>query len=61
MGMAAALSWSRPRLCGSGVLDLLDVNGRIQDAVGKVVPNGGTVIKPVHSIGPHGFRADRAR
>jgi predicted enzyme related to lactoylglutathione lyase len=40
-----------------GVLIYLNVDGRIRDAVSQVVPHGGTVIKPVHSIGPHGFRA----
>jgi predicted enzyme related to lactoylglutathione lyase len=40
-----------------GVLIYLNVDGRIHDAVGKVVPNGGSVTKPVHAIGPHGFRA----
>jgi predicted enzyme related to lactoylglutathione lyase len=40
-----------------GVLLYLNVDGRIQDAVGKVVPHGGSVTKSIHSIGPHGFRA----
>jgi uncharacterized protein len=40
-----------------GVLIYLNVDGRIRDAVEKVLPHGGTVVKPVHSIGPHGFRA----
>ncbi len=40
-----------------GVLLYLNVDGRIRDAVGKVVPHGGSVTQQVHSIGPHGFRA----
>ena len=44
-------------IAAGGVLLYLNVDGRIRDAVAKVLPNGGTVIKPTHSIGPHGFRA----
>jgi predicted enzyme related to lactoylglutathione lyase len=44
-------------ITGGGVLLYLNVNGRIRDAVEKVVPNGGTVLNSIHSIGPHGFRA----
>jgi predicted enzyme related to lactoylglutathione lyase len=44
-------------ITGGGVLIYLNVNGRIRDAVGKVVPHGGTVLNPTHAIGPHGFRA----
>ena len=40
-----------------GVLIYLNVDGRIHDAVSKVVPHGGSVMKTIHSIGPHGFRA----
>lgn len=40
-----------------GVLLYLNVDGRIRDAVQQVVPHGGTVVKPTHAIGPHGFRA----
>jgi predicted enzyme related to lactoylglutathione lyase len=39
------------------VLLYLNVDGRIRDAVDKVVPSGGTVIDATHAIGPHGFRA----
>ena len=42
--------------CG-GVLLYLNANGRIRDAVSKVVPNGGSVVEEPHAIGPHGFRA----
>jgi uncharacterized protein len=42
--------------CG-GVLLYLNANGRIRDAVSKVVPSGGSVIQDTHPIGPHGFRA----
>lgn len=41
----------------AGPLAYLNVDGRIRSAVAAVTPNGGSVIEPVHSIGPHGFRA----
>jgi predicted enzyme related to lactoylglutathione lyase len=34
-----------------------NANGRIKDAVDQAEKNGGKVIEPVHSIGPHGYRA----
>lgn len=40
-----------------GVLIYLNVDGRIQDALAKVVPYGGSITKPIHSLGEHGFRA----
>ena len=56
-GNGGCLVQSKEEIAAGGVLVYLNVNGRIQDAVGKVVPNGGSVIQPTHSIGPHGFRA----
>lgn len=41
----------------TGPLVYLNVDKRIQDAVAKVQANGGSVITPVHPIGPHGYRA----
>ncbi len=41
-----------------GILLYLNVHGRIRDAVAKVTAHGGRVTEDVHSIGPHGFRAD---
>ena len=41
----------------SGILVYFNVHGRIRDAVKQVESRGGKVIQPVHSIGPHGFRA----
>jgi predicted enzyme related to lactoylglutathione lyase len=41
----------------SGVLLYLNVDGRIRDAVRQAEQNGGRIIEPIHSIGPHGFRA----
>ena len=41
----------------SGVLVYLNVNKRIRDAVAQCESHGGKIIQPVHSIGPHGFRA----
>jgi uncharacterized protein len=40
-----------------GILIYLNVDQRIKDAVGRVEPNGGKVVEPIHAIGPHGFRA----
>lgn len=41
----------------TGSLIYLNVDGRIKDAVRQVDANGGSVLEPPHSIGPHGFRA----
>jgi predicted enzyme related to lactoylglutathione lyase len=40
-----------------GPLVYLNVEGRMAEAVAAVSAHGGAVIKPVHAIGPHGFRA----
>lgn len=39
-----------------GILVYLNVNGRIRDAVAKAESQGGKVVEPIHSIGPHGYR-----
>ncbi|MDQ6917151.1 MAG: VOC family protein [Pseudomonadota bacterium] len=41
----------------AGILVYLNVDGRIRDAVIQATANGGKVVKPVHPIGQHGFRA----
>ncbi len=41
----------------TGVLIYLNCDGRLEDAVSKVEPNGGQVRQPIHVIGPHGRRA----
>ena len=41
----------------SGILVYMNVDGRIHDAVSKVEPNGGKIIEPARTIGPHGVRA----
>ena len=41
----------------AGPMIYLNVNGRLDEAIGAVVPNGGKVIKPKHAIGPYGSRA----
>lgn len=56
-GNGGCLVQSEAEIAAGGVMIYLNVNGRIRDAVSKVVPNGGTVIEDPHSIGPHGFRA----
>jgi uncharacterized protein len=40
-----------------GVLVYFNANGRIRAAAAEVEKNGGKILEPVHSIGPHGFRA----
>ena len=35
----------------------MNVEGRIQDAVIQAAKHGGKIVKPVHAIGQHGFRA----
>ena len=40
-----------------GILVYMNVDGRIHDAVAKVTEKGGSIVQPIHSIGPHGFRA----
>src|SRR5260370_42662365 len=40
-----------------GVLIYLNANGRLDQAVADVEPNGGKVLQPKHAIGPYGFRA----
>lgn len=41
----------------AGILLYMNVDGRIQDAVVEASKHGGKVVKPVHPIGQHGFRA----
>ncbi|MBY5993171.1 VOC family protein [Ferrimonas balearica] len=41
----------------AGVLLYLNVEGRLRDAVAQVSALGGTVLEPVHPLGPHGYRA----
>ena len=41
-----------------GIMIYLDANGRLKAAVAAVRANGGTVQSDIHSIGPHGFRAE---
>jgi predicted enzyme related to lactoylglutathione lyase len=40
-----------------GVMVYLNANGRLDDAIASVVPNGGKVLQAKHPIGPFGFRA----
>lgn len=40
-----------------GIMLYLNVNGRLEDAVEKAEKSGGKIVEPIHSIGPHGFRA----
>lgn len=56
-GNGGCLVLEEVEITAGGILLYLNVDGRIRDAVEKVVPHGGTVIHPIHAIGPHGFRA----
>ncbi|MEX0613585.1 MAG: VOC family protein [Pirellulales bacterium] len=56
-GNGGCLVKDETQITAGGILLYLNVDGRIRDAVSKVLPHGGTVVKPTHSIGPHGFRA----
>jgi len=40
-----------------GALLYLNCQGRLDDAVAVVEPNGGRILQTKHAIGPHGFRA----
>ncbi len=41
----------------NGPLLYLNCQGRLDQAIAAVAPNGGKVLKPKHAIGPYGFRA----
>jgi hypothetical protein len=41
----------------TGILVYMNVDGRIRDALRQAEQLGGRVVKPVESIGQHGFRA----
>ena len=56
-GNGGCLVPAHEEIAAGGVLLYLNVDGRIRDAVKKVLPHGGTVLQPTHAIGPHGFRA----
>lgn len=40
-----------------GILVYLNAEGRIRDAISHVEALGGSVLQPIHAIGPHGYRA----
>jgi len=44
-------------IVAGGVLLYLNVDGRIRNALSQVLRYGGSVIEPLRSIGPHGFRS----
>ncbi len=45
------------KIAAAGPLLYLNVDGRIRDSVAQVEAHGGKILEPIHSIGPHGFRA----
>jgi predicted enzyme related to lactoylglutathione lyase len=40
-----------------GIMIYLNANGRLDDAIAAVIPNGGKLLQPKHPIGPFGLRA----
>ena len=40
-----------------GVLLYFNCEGRLDQAIAAVEPNGGKIVEPRHPIGPYGFRA----
>lgn len=40
-----------------GITVYFNADGRIKDALAKAQAHGGKVLQPIHSLGPHGFRA----
>jgi predicted enzyme related to lactoylglutathione lyase len=56
-GNGGCLVLNKSEIAAGGVLLYMNVNGRIRDAVAKVLPSGGSVVQETHAIGPHGFRA----
>ena len=56
MGCLCAVKGFNPS--ADGIMIYFGVNGRLKDAVGAVLANGGTVQSDIHSIGPYGFRAE---
>ena len=45
------------RPSATGLLIYLNAQGRLDEAIAVVEPNGGKVLQPRHQIGPHGYRA----
>ena len=41
----------------AGIRVYFNVEGRIRDATRQVEALGGSIVEPIHAIGPHGFRA----
>ncbi len=56
-GNGGCLVPEKAEIAAGGILLYLNAEGRIRDAVEQVVPHSGTIIEPIHPIGPHGFRA----
>lgn len=40
-----------------GVLVYFNCQGRLDEAIAAVEPNGGKILQPRHQIGPYGYRA----
>jgi predicted enzyme related to lactoylglutathione lyase len=56
-GNGGCLVENAAEVSAKGALVYLNVDQRIREAVAKVESNGGSIITPIHAIGPHGFRA----
>ena len=48
---------SDERPSAQGLLVYLSAQGRLDEAIAAVEPNGGKVVQPKHQIGPHGYLA----
>ena len=56
-GNGGCLVISPDEVSDKGVLLYLNTDGRLRDAVAQAEKQGGKILQPVHSVGPHGFRA----
>ena len=56
-GNGGCLVISPDEVSQGGVLLYLNADGRIRDALAQTEKHGGSIVEPLHSIGPHGFRA----
>ena len=56
-GNGGCLIPNAKEVSAAGILVYMNVDARIRDALAQVEKHGGRVLKPIESIGAHGFRA----
>ena len=58
-GVATGCLWEtdEEKPSADGIMVYFNVKDRLDEAVALVEKHGGQVLKPKHSIGPHGFRS----